>query len=72
MNVLPTDNWMTLRKFAQETGYTERAIYDNKSKGCWPTWIFVKDGRKVMVNYTGYNRWLSMKASEQYQIPALR
>lgn len=67
--------YQTVRRFAAESGYTERAIYAKCEDGTWlqgEVWIRAPDGRKL-ISVEGYEEWVeSGQASEQRQGRALR
>ncbi|WP_257294862.1 hypothetical protein [Endozoicomonas sp. YOMI1] len=51
--------WITVKKMAEETGYTEKAIRKKVSKGNWPqglVWRHAPDNR-LLFSKTGYNKW---------------
>ncbi|MBB0027048.1 excisionase [Ralstonia pickettii] len=51
---------ITIRKFADLTGYTEKAVYNKINDGTWAegdVWTKAADGR-VLMNIEGYNRWV--------------
>src|SRR5690606_41248976 len=53
--------YLTIRKFALETGYSEDAIRTKIRDGVWPetdVWVKAPDGR-VLVDVEGYNEWAS-------------
>ena len=54
--------YVTIKKAAQETGYTETAIRSKVDKGIWKEgaeWVRAPDGR-ILVNLVGYERWVEM------------
>ncbi len=51
--------WVTVKKMAEETGYTEKAIQDKVTTGVWPqglVWRHAPDGRRIF-SKKGYNKW---------------
>jgi hypothetical protein len=53
-------NWLTIRKFAEETGYSEWAVRGKIRDGVWlegEQWIKARDNR-VLISIEGYNRWV--------------
>ncbi|MEM7284536.1 MAG: excisionase [Pseudomonadota bacterium] len=55
-----TTKWVTVKKFAEETGYTAKAINNKIDKGQWPQgrmWRKAPDGRRH-VNLEEYERWV--------------
>lgn len=54
-------DYVTVRKAAELTGYTERAIRHKISNGLWPeniVWKWGNDGVQL-INMEGYNTWAS-------------
>jgi hypothetical protein len=52
--------YMTISKFAAETGYTEDAIRTKIRDGVWPkdqVWVKAPDGR-VLIDAQGYEKWV--------------
>lgn len=52
--------YMTISKFAAETGYTEDAIRTKIRDGIWPkgeVWIKAPDGRNL-IDVQGYEKWV--------------
>ena len=53
-------NWLTVRKFAQETGYSEEAVRHKIKDGVWlegRVWVKAPDNR-VLLGVEGYNQWV--------------
>lgn len=53
-------SWVTVRRFAELTGYTRDAIYTKVKRGVWPEgafWRKAPDGR-VLLSLEAYNRWV--------------
>ena len=53
--------YVTIRKFALETGYSEDAIRTKIRDGVWPeanVWTKAPDGR-ILMDIEGYNEWVS-------------
>lgn len=53
--------YLTIKKFASESGYTEHAIYTKISRGIWPegsVWLTAPDGRKL-IDVLGYEAWVA-------------
>lgn len=51
--------WVTVKKMAEETGYTERALQDKVTKGVFPqgiVWRKAPDGRRLF-SKKSYNKW---------------
>lgn len=51
---------VTIRKAAQVTGYTERAIEEKIAKGVWlkgREWMHAPDGRRLII-MKGYEQWV--------------
>lgn len=56
--------YMTIRKFAQETGYSEDAIRSKIRDGIWRlgyVWMRAPDGR-TLIDVEGYEKWVEMDA----------
>lgn len=54
--------YLTIRKFAQETGYTEDAVRSKIRDGIWKlgeVWFRAPDGRTLM-DMQGYESWVEM------------
>lgn len=52
--------YMTIPKFAAETGYTEDAIRTKIRDGIWPkgqVWIKAPDNR-ILIDVQGYEKWV--------------
>lgn len=52
--------YKTIKQFAAESGYTERAIRAKLSNGTWPegqVWIRAPDN-KPLINIEGYHAWV--------------
>jgi len=52
--------WLTIRKFAAETGYSEDAIRSKIERGEWlegHVWKKAPDGR-VLINVEGFESWV--------------
>ncbi|MFK3944156.1 excisionase [Pseudomonas monteilii] len=67
--------YMTVRKFAGESGYTEDAIRSKIRDGVWrlgEIWIKAPDGR-TLIDLEGYEQWVEAGAvSGQFQTRASR
>ncbi len=67
--------YKTVKQFAAESGYSERAIYAKCSDGTWPqgeVWRKAPDG-KPLISVEGYVEWVeSEQASERRQSRALK
>lgn len=53
-------NWPTIRRFSEESGYTENAIRTKIKNGVWlegQVWIKAPDGR-VLISIDGYHQWV--------------
>ena len=53
-------NWLTIRRFSEESGYTENAIRTKIKNGVWlegQVWIKAPDGR-VLISVDGYHQWV--------------
>ena len=53
-------NWLTIRRFSEEFGYTENAIRTKIKNGVWlegQVWIKAPDGR-VLISVGGYHQWV--------------
>ena len=64
-----TVNWLTIRKFAEQTGYSEHAIRSKIRDGVWlenHVWIKAPDNR-VLVSVEGYNQWVESSVRESGQ-----
>lgn len=51
--------WITIRKFALETGYTEKAVRKKIERGDWlrgQVWTKAPDGR-ILLSIEGFNQW---------------
>jgi len=56
--------WITIRKFSEETGYSEDAVRSKIKRGDWlegRVWKYAPDGR-VLMSIEGYNEWVEGKA----------
>jgi len=54
-------NWVTIKKFAELSGYSEEAIRNKTKKGVWQYTIhFTKapDGR-ILINISEVEKWLT-------------
>jgi len=67
--------YQTVKKFAEASGYTERAIRTKIQDGTWPmgeVWIKAPDNR-VLISVEGYEAWAeSGMASGARRQPALK
>ena len=53
-------NWLTIRKFSEQTGYSEDAVRGKIRDGVWlegRVWIKAPDNR-VLLSVEGYNQWV--------------
>lgn len=65
--------YVTVGKFAAESGYTEEAIRAKIKNGVWlqdVVWIKAPDGR-ILVDIQGYENWVESGSPAQ-QLKALR
>lgn len=56
--------WVTIKKFAVETGYTEKAVRAKIERGDWlrgQVWTKAPDGR-ILLSIEGFNRWVSINS----------
>lgn len=56
--------YQTIKKFAETSGYTERAIRTKISDGTWPiqqVWFRAPDG-KPLISVEGYEEWVESGA----------
>jgi len=54
--------YLTIRKFASESGYTEAAVRSKIADGTWvkdQVWRHAPDGR-VLIDVVGYEAWVEM------------
>lgn len=54
--------YLTIRKFASESGYTEAAVRSKIADGTWlkdQVWRHAPDGR-VLIDVIGYESWVEM------------
>lgn len=51
--------YLTISKFAAESGYTEKAIRAKIHDGAWPegVWLKAADGR-ILIDVKGYEEWV--------------
>ncbi len=64
--------YVTIAKFASESGYTEDAIRTKIRDGIWREgleWHKAPDGR-VLVDVDGYHRWVESGALKVHRKPA--
>lgn len=57
--------YVTVKKAAELTGYTEAAIRDKIRDGVWlmqRVWLKAPDGR-VLINMEGYERWVESQST---------
>lgn len=53
--------YLTIKKFASESGYTENAIRTKICRGVWPegsVWLTAPDGRQL-IDVQGYEAWVT-------------
>jgi len=53
-------NWLTIRKFSIESGYTEDAVRSKIKRGEWlegHIWVKAPDGR-ILINTEGFESWV--------------
>jgi hypothetical protein len=53
-------NYQTIRKFSQDSGYSEDAIRAKINRGVWresEVWTYAPDGR-VLISVRGYEAWV--------------
>ena len=58
-------NWVTIKRFAELTGYSEDAIRTKIRNGVWRGNVHFKkapDGR-ILMSLKGYDRWVEGKAA---------
>lgn len=54
---------VTIRKFSEETGYTEHATRSKIKRGDWTEgdlWIRAPDGR-ILMSLEGYEQWVNSR-----------
>lgn len=59
--------YKTIKKFADESGYTPDAINTKIKRGVWPeglVWVKAPDGRNL-INTEGYELWVEGRELEQ-------
>ena len=52
--------WITIRKFSEVSGYSEKAIRAKIDRGQWPEgilWLKSPDSR-IQINLEAYNQWV--------------
>jgi hypothetical protein len=57
--------YVTIQRFAEETGYTENAIRTKIRDGVWhegQEWVKAPDGRNL-IDIEGYNAWVASGSS---------
>ena len=53
--------WVTIKRFAQLTGYTAKAVYNKKDRGVWiegKHWVKGPDGR-IQINIAAIEEWIT-------------
>ncbi|WP_232053593.1 excisionase [Burkholderia pseudomallei] len=65
--------WITIAKFAAETGYTQWAVRKKIQNGKWPAsvWHKAPDGH-VLINPEEYEKWVLEGTPEESDRPALQ
>ena len=61
--------FVTIKKFALESGYTEDAVRSKIDKGVWlegTVWIKAPDGR-ILIDQEGYEKWATGAMSLPHQ-----
>lgn len=61
MTVEQVASHVTIRKAAEVTGYSERAIEEKIAKGVWlkgREWVHAPDGRRL-ISMKGYDQWVA-------------
>lgn len=61
--------YLTIRKFAAESGYSEDAIRAKIKNGVWLegiVWTHAPDGR-VLIDIEGYGKWVEGKQGSELQ-----
>lgn len=61
--------FVTVEKFASESGYTEDAIRTKIKRGIWlegAVWLKAPDGR-ILIDSEGYEKWATGAAFSQHQ-----
>lgn len=64
--------YLTVRKFSQETGYSEDAVRSKIRDGVWKlgeVWVRAPDGRTI-IDMEGYESWVEM--GEESGLPRTR
>lgn len=59
-------DWITIKKFCADTGYSDDAVRSKISQGIWRegiVWRKAPDGR-VLISISGYNAWAEDRVSE--------
>lgn len=54
-------NWVTIKRFSDESGYTAKAVYSKISRGDWIMdihWRKAPDGR-IFINIKAIEHWIS-------------
>ncbi len=62
--------FVTVKKMAEETGYSARAIHYKIDAGIWPVnevWYRAPDGRRL-IDIEGYEKWVQKLALESSMI----
>ena len=65
--------WLTIEKFAMESGYTPDAVRSKIKRGNWlegKVWIKAPDGR-ILINTEGFEKWATSK-DPAYALEAVR
>ena len=58
-------NYVTIKKFAELSGYTEKAVREKIRQGIWPEGTIchhAPDGR-LLISLTEYEQWVEMGAA---------
>ncbi len=60
-------NWLTIKRFSELTGYSEKAVRAKIDEGVWlknHVWCKAPDGR-ILVSIRGYETWVEGQAFAQ-------
>ena len=63
----PRDGWLTDEQMAEVRGKSLRAQREERLKGVGPPWS--RDGRSVLYNVVGYQRWLASHERQPVREP---
>jgi hypothetical protein len=58
------NKWVTIRRAAELTGHTEKAVRRKIEIGVWPEGVWKRVGGRVYINLDSFDLWVEGRESE--------